>query len=180
MRGVKAYLKDHEKELSKHVAAIESDIGVFEPAFIGVDVEDAGRLKLAGEQLARIVRALGIPSKTGASSSDVGSFKALGVPALGLDVEGSTYFDYHHTPADTVDKVKPDLSITQADPLDFLEATHHRRVASPQAQGQLVDVHRVHPISLDTKNLCGGVHRGEGHEKFRGKHLRRELVRGQR
>jgi hypothetical protein len=29
------------------------------------------------------------------------------VPLLGLDVEGRRYFDWHHTPADTLDKVDP-------------------------------------------------------------------------
>ena len=30
-----------------------------------------------------------------------------GVPAIGLRVDGSTYFDIHHTHADTLDKVDP-------------------------------------------------------------------------
>jgi hypothetical protein len=33
---------------------------------------------------------------------------AANVPTLGLIVDGSHYFDYHHTPADTLDKVNPD------------------------------------------------------------------------
>ncbi len=107
MLGVKTYLKDHAAELANHIAAIESDIGVFNPVQFGVDINDADRLKLAGEQLARIVKPLALKSKTGSSSSDVGNFKVHGVPALGLDVEGSRYFDYHHTPADTVDNVNP-------------------------------------------------------------------------
>jgi hypothetical protein len=31
-----------------------------------------------------------------------------GVPQIGLNVEGSLYFDYHHTHADTLDKVDPE------------------------------------------------------------------------
>jgi hypothetical protein len=33
--------------------------------------------------------------------------KPAGVPLLSLDVEGAHYFDWHHTPADTLDKVDP-------------------------------------------------------------------------
>ena len=105
MMGVKTYLKDHASELEKHVAAIESDIGAFEPVQFGVDHKDPEVLKRAAAQLAKMVRPLKLKVKSGSSSSDIGNFKPLGVPALGLDVEGSRYFDLHHTPADTVEKV---------------------------------------------------------------------------
>ncbi len=45
--------------------------------------------------------------KPGASAPDVGWFRRLGVPSLGLFTHGERYFDYHHTAADTVDKVDP-------------------------------------------------------------------------
>ena len=41
----------------------------------------------------------------GGGGADVGPMQAFGVPVLGLDVEGSRYFDYHHTHADTFDKI---------------------------------------------------------------------------
>jgi hypothetical protein len=47
----------------------------------------------------------------GHSGADVSTLKPGGVVLLGHSVEGSKYFDYHHTYADTIDKVNPaDLS----------------------------------------------------------------------
>ncbi len=43
----------------------------------------------------------------GFSGADLGPMKTSGVVLMGHRVEGSTYFDYHHTHADTLDKVDP-------------------------------------------------------------------------
>lgn len=43
----------------------------------------------------------------GFAGADVSPLLPAGVPTLGLTVEGSRYFDYHHSPADTLDKVDP-------------------------------------------------------------------------
>ena len=37
--------------------------------------------------------------------TDVGPVLALGVPGVDLEQSGLRYFDYHHTPDDTLDKV---------------------------------------------------------------------------
>jgi Zn-dependent M28 family amino/carboxypeptidase len=39
--------------------------------------------------------------------SDISSMSQAGVPALGVMQDGRTYFDYHHTAADTLDKIVP-------------------------------------------------------------------------
>ena len=41
----------------------------------------------------------------GGGGADIGPIIALGVPGLGLNVDGTRYFWYHHTDADTVDKL---------------------------------------------------------------------------
>jgi hypothetical protein len=49
--------------------------------------------------------------RTGGGGADISPMTAAGVPQIGLEVDGRLYFDYHHTEADTLDKVKPqDLS----------------------------------------------------------------------
>ena len=37
--------------------------------------------------------------------ADIGPLRKLGVPVMDLRVDGESYFHYHHTAADTVDKV---------------------------------------------------------------------------
>ena len=49
-----------------------------------------------------------VPEISSVGAADIGPMAPSGVPTLGLIVEGSRYFDYHHTPADTLDKVSPD------------------------------------------------------------------------
>jgi carboxypeptidase Q len=39
--------------------------------------------------------------------ADIAAMSENGVPALGLEQDGRTYFNYHHSAADTLDKVVP-------------------------------------------------------------------------
>lgn len=118
-RGGKAYLEAHKDELSKHVAAIESDIGNGLIQGFSIDV---GGLKPAGEArqaeafntlqaLKPYFEALGAARlDKGGSGVDVGPMVAAGVPGLGARHDLSKYWDIHHTAADTFDKIdKQDL-----------------------------------------------------------------------
>jgi carboxypeptidase Q len=112
LAGAKAYAKAHEAELAKHVAAIESDMGVFAPIGYGVDLEDDSKEKEVAarvEGLLPLLARLGPQSvETGFGGADVSPMKPAGVPTMGLRVDVAKYFDYHHSPADTLDKVDPD------------------------------------------------------------------------
>ena len=44
----------------------------------------------------------------GGGGSDIGPITADGVPSLSPHTVGEHYFDWHHTEADTLDKVDPD------------------------------------------------------------------------
>jgi carboxypeptidase Q len=39
--------------------------------------------------------------------SDISAMAQGGVPTLGIMQDGRTYFNYHHSPADTLDKIEP-------------------------------------------------------------------------
>ncbi len=112
MAGIRAYLKRHKAEIPDHAAAIEADAGGFAPVGFGLFLEDkAAEARYAAtlEPLTRLLRPLGaIRVVRGQSAPDVSRFHPLGVPALGLMTHGAKYFDYHHSHADTVDKVDPD------------------------------------------------------------------------
>ena len=45
--------------------------------------------------------------RIGHGGADIGPMVPAGVPTVGLDTDGRNYFDYHHTEADTLDKVDP-------------------------------------------------------------------------
>lgn len=113
LAGAKAYAKAHKDEMSKHVAAIESDSGGFQPLGFHVDHRDPKKKSKVIERVQSIlnlVPTLGkrpLKSKSGYSGADIGPIKLYGAPTLGLWVDGSKYFNYHHTRSDTVDKVNP-------------------------------------------------------------------------
>jgi carboxypeptidase Q len=106
LAGAHDYERRHKSELAKHVLAIESDRGTFQPqgfSFVGTD--DARRMVVKfAKPLARIGA-----SKISAegSEADVGVLEPDGVPTMALVDEGTKYFWYHHTEADTMDKLVP-------------------------------------------------------------------------
>lgn len=108
VRGGKDYARVHEAELTHHIAAIESDGGAGHPmgftAKVSVDAIRA--LKPMGEILESIGANL-MDVKTRDVGADISPMAATGVPTFGLLQDGRTYFNYHHTPADTLDKVVP-------------------------------------------------------------------------
>lgn len=110
-RGGKGYAQQHHDELAKTVLAIESDSGGFAPRGFDTgdkDPEAAKRLRTHVGDAATLLRALGVRKVAdGHGGSDIGPMEASGVPMIGLDVDNRTYFDIHHTEADTLDKVDP-------------------------------------------------------------------------
>ena len=107
LRGGTGYRDAHLDELDGHVLAIESDGGVFKPSGFGFTGSDAAYeiVRQVGQLLDRIEAGR---ITRGGGGADIGPIMALGVPGMGLSVDGSRYFWYHHTEADTIDKLDPD------------------------------------------------------------------------
>jgi hypothetical protein len=58
------------------------------------------------QELAGLLRPLGADTfVAGGGGADIEPLHAASVPLLGLRLDGSRYFDWHHSPADTLDKV---------------------------------------------------------------------------
>ena len=111
VRGAKAYAETHKDELAKHVLAVESDSGGFAPQGFRAthkDPEAASRVVARIAEIATLLQPIHATRvKQGDGGTDVEPMEAAGVPQVGLSVDTSTYFDYHHTDADTLDKVDP-------------------------------------------------------------------------
>ncbi|HMG21029.1 MAG TPA: M20/M25/M40 family metallo-hydrolase [Kofleriaceae bacterium] len=110
LRGGMAYAKDHAAEAPNTVLAIESDSGGFAPRGFSVqarpDLQDKVRARVA--DIASLLRPISATRVVvGHGGADIGPLARLGVTLAGLDTDGRTYFDIHHTDADTLDKVDP-------------------------------------------------------------------------
>jgi carboxypeptidase Q len=106
LRGGNAYRDAHRAELERHVLAIESDAGVFKPLGFGFTGSDSAYAIV--RQIGMLLEGIGAGSiARGGGGADIGPIMQLGVPGMGLNVDGTRYFWYHHTDADTVDKLDP-------------------------------------------------------------------------
>ncbi|MBT8401510.1 MAG: M20/M25/M40 family metallo-hydrolase [Rhodothermia bacterium] len=104
--GAKAYRDAHRDEIDDMVLAMESDSGVFEP--LGFSFSGSPEARKIVSEVARLLDPIGAGMISGnGGGADIGPLMELGVPGMGLVVDGSKYFWYHHTHADTVDKVDP-------------------------------------------------------------------------
>jgi Zn-dependent M28 family amino/carboxypeptidase len=106
LRGGEGYAEQHRAELSRHVAAIETDGGGARPLGFGATTGPGGLVLL--REIASLLRGIGADRvHEGGGGADISPLRAASVPVLGLDTDGTHYFDWHHTAADTLDKVDP-------------------------------------------------------------------------
>ncbi len=106
--GSQTYTKEHTNEFPRHVAAIESDSGAAHP--LGFDTKiSTGAAELL-RPVVNVLQSFGasaLQPTAYAPGADITGMSEGGVPTLGLLQDGRTYFNYHHTAADTLDKIVP-------------------------------------------------------------------------
>ncbi len=106
-RGGEAYRAWLGDQVSKHVAAIEMDGGAETPRGYGASVDEPSRAIL--RDIARLLEGIGAGSITAqGGGEDIRPLMEAGVPGLSEQTLGTHYFDWHHSAADTLDKVTPE------------------------------------------------------------------------
>ena len=116
LRGGTGYRDAHRTELAKHVFAIESDSGIYRPEGFGLSATTPLLVRANLQEIAKLLSGIAA-DRIGADGggADIGPLMREGVAGANLDVEGSRYFDIHHTQADTFDKIDPrDLALCVA------------------------------------------------------------------
>jgi hypothetical protein len=127
LRGGKAYREALGAGVSSHVAAIEMDGGCERPVGFGFGVTkpgaappshrggpaepedpDAAKALATLRRIGSLFDGIDAASvKWGGGGADISPLTRDGVPGISLDTVGEHYFDWHHTHADTIDKVSP-------------------------------------------------------------------------
>ena len=107
LRGGRAYRDAHLAELDKHVAAIESDSGGARATGLSI-LSGEGGVEMLTALLTPLLAPIGAARfRAGHGGADISVLETAGVPLLGLSLDSTRYFDWHHTPADTLDKIDP-------------------------------------------------------------------------
>lgn len=103
--GARTYFEEHKTDLANHIGALESDLGAGHP----------GGITYVGKpELVQFLKPVGnVLSSIGASNvnpgpdagEDISFLTEKGVPSFTPTQDSRFYFNYHHTAADTIDKV---------------------------------------------------------------------------
>jgi hypothetical protein len=106
LRGGTKYAEIAKSKNENHIVAIESDEGGFTPRGYTMTAPDAVKNKIKSWK--PLLEPYGLTDfDHPGGGADIGPLGALGVPMIGYLPDSQRYFDYHHTPVDTIDKVSP-------------------------------------------------------------------------
>ena len=107
-RGSKQYAKDHEKDWANHIGAMETDGGADHP--VGIRLWAKPEVKALLKPVAAILQESGagaLEVSEHAPGADISPMEKGNVPTFAPIQDGRFYFNYHHTAADTLDKIDP-------------------------------------------------------------------------
>lgn len=106
--GAREYARANADDLPNIIVAAESDFGAGK--IYQLDTRfDRKALPFVKDLIAEL-KDLGVTegNNTARGGPDISMLPAKGVPVVSLRQDGTHYFDYHHTPNDTLDKINPD------------------------------------------------------------------------
>ncbi len=105
--GAATYAEDHKSQLADQIAAFESDLGCDHPTGLLY----AGKPALADwlRPVAHVLAPIGasVLQSSEEAGEDIAAIVSQGVPGFAPLQDSRFYFNYHHTAADTFDKVDP-------------------------------------------------------------------------
>lgn len=106
-RGSKQYAADKATSLAEHFAAIETDNGAGHP--IGLNIKGSFEIKKMLAPMMSILQQSGAGALSFVEhcGADIEPLEKAGVPSFAPMQDGRTYFNYHHSAADTFDKIAP-------------------------------------------------------------------------
>jgi len=107
LAGSKQYGKDHAKEWANHFASMETDGGADHP--VGLHIKAKPEVKAMLKAVGAILQESGAGALelSESAGADIGVMEKAGVPSFAPVQDGRFYFNYHHTAADTLDKINP-------------------------------------------------------------------------
>ncbi len=107
LAGGRGYFEAHKADIANHFAAIEADLGAGHPS--GFSATGKPEVLTLLQPLAAILQSqgAGVTRAVNETGSDISPLGAAGVPTFAPIQDARTYFNYHHTAADTLDKVNP-------------------------------------------------------------------------
>ncbi|MGB3724388.1 MAG: M20/M25/M40 family metallo-hydrolase [Glaciecola sp.] len=106
--GAYQYVRKNKDDLANIVFAAESDFGAGQIYRLDTRFDEAVRMQPADLYAALASMGVALGNNTTNGGPDVSMMPKLGVPVIALKQDGTYYFDYHHTPNDTLDKIALD------------------------------------------------------------------------
>ena len=108
LRGAQAYADRYAGTAGNHVFALESDSGVLMPAMLGFSGSQSARAVMA--QIGSLLTPLGLGEiGPGGGGADIGPIAQLGnTPTMAYLGDATRFFVFHHTAADTIERVAPE------------------------------------------------------------------------